>query len=406
MPNSRKIAKEIKEHFPILKRKINGKDLIYLDNAATTQKPQSVITALTDFYSNINANVHRGIHTLSEESTAEYEKARAKVAKFINAKYPEEIVFTRNATESINLVAQSWGLTNINNEDTILVTALEHHSNLVPWQELAHEKEATIKMLELDLNYEPIIELPYSTKILAITGMSNVLGVTPPLKEIIDVAHMEGIKVMVDAAQLIAHSKVDVQEMDCDFMAFSSHKMYGPTGVGVLYVKKEILEKMPPYQFGGGMIKIVNDDRATWADIPARFEAGTPNIADVIAMQKAIEFITEIGPENIAAHEKKLTHELVKRLQKYPEVNLHISKNENHYNSIVSFTMSIAHPHDIASIFSDEGIAIRAGHHCCQPLMRRMEVPATARISFGPYNTEEDLDKVEEAVKKVVKIFG
>ncbi len=399
-------GKKISKQFPILKRKIGKKILTYLDNAATTQKPESVIEAITDYYSTNNANVHRGIHTLSEESTEAYEKTREKVAKFINAKYPEEIIFTRNTTEGINLVAQSWGGKNISAEDTILVTALEHHSNLVPWQELAHRKKAHFKMLELDENYEPIIEIPYGTKILAITGMSNVLGVTPPLKEIIELAHTEGAKVMVDAAQLIAHGKVDVQKMDCDFMAFSGHKMYGPTGIGVLYVKKEILENMPPYQFGGGMIKVVEDTKSTWADIPARFEAGTPNIADTIALQKAIEFIENLDPAKIAAHEKKLTHYLVKKLSKIPEVDLHVSNNEIHYNSIVSFTMPMAHPHDIASIFGDEGIAIRAGHHCCQPLMRRLGVSATARISFAPYNTEDDVDKVEDAIKKVIKIFG
>lgn len=386
---------QIKAQFPILKRKIKGQDLVYLDNAATTQKPESMIQALVDYYQNINANVHRGIHTLSEEATEEYEKTRRAVATFINSK-PEEVIFTRNTTESINLVAHTWGEENVKVGDVITVTTLEHHSNLVPWQELAKRTGATLHMLEQD-DYK----LPANTKLVAITAMSNVTGYQPDLKQIIKNARAIGALVLVDAAQSVGHQKTDVQALDCDFLVFSAHKMLGPTGLGVLYGRKNILEAMPPYQYGGGMIKIVEDLSSTWADIPGKFEAGTPNIADVIAFRPALELLNTIGFDAIQAHEKMLHDYVVKKFSTHPEVTLYTVPG----SPVISFTFDCAHPHDIASIFNEEGVAIRAGHHCCQPLMRRLGVPATARISFYLYNSTEDIDRAEIALKKVIEIF-
>jgi len=388
-------AKKLKSQFPILKREIKGKALVYLDNAATTQKPHSVIKALTDYYENINANVHRGIHTLSEEATEEYEQTRNAVAEFINAK-EEEIVFTRNTTESVNLIARSWGDKYLKEGDVIVVSALEHHSNLVPWQTLAKRSGAMLHMLEPG-DYR----LPAQTKLVAITSMSNVTGEKPDLKTVVANARALKALVFVDAAQSVGHEKTDVQELDCDFLAFSAHKMLGPTGVGVLYAKSEILKNIEPYQYGGGMIKVVEDLSSTWADIPGKFEAGTPNIADVIAFRKALEFLTEIGLENIQAHEKMLHEYAVEKFSTHPEVTLYTSPG----SPVISFTLDCAHPHDIASVFNEEGVAIRAGHHCCQPLMRRLKVPATARISFYLYNTTEDIDRAEIALKKVISIF-
>ncbi len=387
--------KKIQAEFPILKRKINDKSLVYLDNAATTQKPNSVIKSLTEYYENINANVHRGIHALSEESTAEYEKTRATVAEFINSK-SEEIIFTRNTTESINLVASSWGDDNIKKGDVIVVSVFEHHSNLVPWQELAKRTGATLHMLEQD-DYS----LPENTKLLAITAMSNVTGHQPDLKKAIKNAHAIDALVLVDAAQSIGHQSTDIQDLDCDFLVFSAHKMLGPTGVGVLYARRNLLENMRPYQYGGGMIKTVEDKNSTWADLPEKFEAGTPNIAGVIAFRKAIEFITNIGLKNIRAHEKTLHEYLVEKFSTHPEVTLYTSPN----SPVISFTLDCAHPHDIASVFNEEGVAIRAGHHCCQPLMRRLNLPATARLSFYIHNSFEDIDRAKIALKKTIEIF-
>jgi len=387
--------KKIQAEFPILKRKINDKSLVYLDNAATTQKPNSVIKSLTEYYENINANVHRGIHALSEESTAEYEKTRATVAEFINSK-SEEIIFTRNTTESINLVASSWGDDNIKKGDVIVVSVFEHHSNLVPWQELAKRTGATLHMLEQD-DYS----LPENTKLLAITAMSNVTGHQPDLKKAIKNAHAIDALVLVDAAQSIGHQSTDIQDLDCDFLVFSAHKMLGPTGVGVLYARRNLLENMRPYQYGGGMIKTVEDKNSTWADLPEKFEAGTPNIAGVIAFRKAIEFITNIGLKNIRAHEKTLHEYLVEKFSTHPEVTLYTSPN----SPVISFTLDCAHPHDIASVFNEEGVTTRAGHHCCQPLMRRLNLPATARLSFYIHNSFEDIDRAKIALKKTIEIF-
>lgn len=369
-------------HFPILKRKVNDHRLVYLDNASTTQKPQAVIDAIVNFYQFHNANVHRGIHTLSEEATELYEASRSDTAAYINAE-PEQITFTRNTTEAINLVAQNFP---IKANEEIIVTALEHHSNLVPWQELAKRTGAILTMAKLDENLQPIIEVSEKTKLIAITGMSNTLGICPHIEK------PPGVKLLIDAAQLAAHSPIDVKELDCDYLALSAHKMYGPTGVGVLYSK----EAPEPYQFGGGMIKVVNDKESSWADLPYRLEAGTPNIADVVAFREALRLMKTINFE----HEQELGIYAHEQLSEIPGLTLH-----SPLSTVLSFTMDCAHPHDIASILDAQGVAIRAGHHCCQPLMRHLQVPATARLSIGAYNTKEDIDIAIEALYKVIDIF-
>ena len=373
-------------HFPILSRLVKGKRLAYLDNAGTSQKPQSVIDALVEYYSMHNANVHRGIHTLSEEATALYEASRAAVASYINAE-ASQITFTRGTTEYVNLIAQNFP---IQADEEIIVTALEHHSNLVPWQELAKRSGATFTMAELDENFQPLIQINPNTKLIAITGMSNVLGTSPDLEKIIIAAHKVGAKVFIDAAQLIAHQATDVKKLDCDYLAFSGHKLYGPTGVGVLYSKEE----PPAYQFGGGMIKIVEDSHSTWADLPEKLEAGTPNIAGVIAFKAALDLKIDYK------YEQELAQYAHEQLSKIPNLTF-----QSPVSTALSFTMSNAHPHDIASILDSEGVAIRAGHHCCQPLMRRLKVHATARLSIAAYNTQEDIDQTIQALHKVNSIF-
>lgn len=400
----------IKSHFPILSRKIKGKTLVYLDNASTTQKPKSVIKAITDYYENTNANIHRGIHTLSEEATEAYEKVRLQTAKFINARSDREIVFTRNATEAINLVAYTWGESNIKEGDAIIVSAAEHHSNLVPWQQLCKRKKAKLLIIPLKTDYTLDMEvykqiLSAKTKLVAISAMSNVLGLVPNIHEIITEAHKVNAKVLLDGAQFVAHRPTDVQNLDCDFLVFSSHKMLGPTGLGILYAKEEILAQMPPFLFGGDMVKVVDQQGATWNDLPWKYEAGTPNIADTIAFGKAMEFLEEIGMENIAKHDAELLKYAKEIFDKYPQVHLHSPQNSEIAGSVLSFSIKGIHPHDIASIFNEEAVAIRSGHHCAQPLMEHLGVPATARMSFYLYNSEEDIDKAEIALQNVLKIF-
>lgn len=402
----------IKKQFPIFGRKINGKPLVYLDSASTSQKPQSVINALVHYYTNTNANIHRSIYTLSEEATSAYENVRAQTAKFINAKTPREIIFTRNATESINLVAQTWGKLNIKQGDEIIVSILEHHSNLVPWQEICKEKNARLKIIPLTKNYSIDLKkykklLSKKTKLVAITGESNVLGTRPPLKEIIKLAHEKGAVTIVDGAQMATHSSINVQNLNCDFFVLSSHKMLGPTGVGILYGKENLLEKMPPFLLGGDMIKTVSKYDAQWNDLPWKFEAGTPNIADVIAFGEAINFLEKIGIKNITEHNKKLLKYAIKKFSKYKKIKLFYTKNPQQAStSILSFSIKNIHPHDIAQIFDSEGVAIRSGHHCCEPLMDYLKVPALARMSFYLYNTFEDIDLAEKALKKTLKIFN
>lgn len=402
--------KNIQKQFPILKRKINGKPLVYLDNASTSQKPAAVLNALQKYYSTSNANIHRGIHTLSEEATAQYEDVRKKVAKFIGAKSEEEIIFTKNCTEAINCVSISWAKTHITKGDEIIVSALEHHANLVPWQELAKEKSAVLKIIPitsdylLDLNaYQKL--LSKKTKLVCVTAQSNVTGTIVPVKKITAMARAVGAKVLVDGAQVVGHDKINVRDIDCDFFAFSAHKMLGPTGVGVLYIKQEIMNEMIPYMYGGDMVQSVQEQTATYRTGPWKFEAGTPNIADVIAFGAAIDYLQNIGLSAIAAHDRKLLAYAKKIFSRYPEVKLFSPSRIADANSVLSFTIDGVHPHDIATIFNEEGIAIRSGLHCAEPLIGRLGVNATARMSFYLYNTTKDIDVAERALKKVLKTF-
>ncbi|MEK7085570.1 MAG: cysteine desulfurase [Patescibacteria group bacterium] len=402
----------IKEDFPILNNKINSRPLIYLDNASTTQKPKIVIEALKNYYENSNANIPRGIHTLSEKATASYEKTRLNIAKFINATSEKEIIFTRNTTESINLMAYTWGETNIKENNEIIVSAIEHHSNLVPWQQLCQRRQAKLKIIPIKQNLTLDLDqyaklLSKKTKLVAVTGMSNVLGTIPNLKKIIDLAHQAGAITLVDGAQSVAHSPTDVQELDCDFMAFSAHKMLGPTGIGILYGKYEILNDMPPFLFGGDMVKVVEQYKAYWNDLPWKFEAGTPNIADVIAFDEALKYLEKIGMENVQKHDQKLLKYAVEKFSQYKNQNVKLFLPNDIVNNggILSFSIKGIHPHDIATIFNEEGVAIRSGHHCSQPLIENLNVLATARISFYIYNTKEDIDLAELALQKTIKIF-
>lgn len=402
--------KKLKKDFPIFSRKINGKPLVYLDNASTSQKPKSVINALTNYYETFNSNTHRGIHTMSEEATTAYEDTREHVMKFINANLPKEIIFTRNTTEAINLVAYSWGEENIKSGDEIIVSAIEHHSNLVPWQELCRRKNATLKIipikkdLTLDLvAYEKL--LSKKTKLVSISAMSNVLGYMPDLNKIIKSAHKVGAIVLVDGAQSVAHMKTDVKKLDCDFLTFSSHKMLGPTGVGVLYGKFEILSNMNPFMFGGDMVKSVEQHKAYWNDLPWKFEAGTPNIADVIAFNAALTYLDKIGLDNIHKYDQKLLKYAVGKFSKYEKDGVSLILPKSDTSSILSFSIKGIHPHDIAQIFNDEGVAIRSGYHCSQPLIEHLNLSSTARMSFYFYNTEADIDRAEIALKKTLKLF-
>lgn len=410
----------IRNKFPIFNRLINGKSLVYLDNAATSQKPRSVIDALTYYYETMNANVHRGVHKLAEEATEAYENTRKKVAKFINAASEREIIFTKNTTEAINLIATSFGRTHIGKGDEVMVSAFEHHSNLVPWQELVRERKAKLRIiplkgsdpikLELDIEaYESM--LSDRTKLVCITGMSNALGVMPPLKKMIQMAHKKGALVLIDGAQYIVHNKADMQDLDCEFFVFSAHKMLGPTGVGVLYGKLDLLESMPPFLYGGEMVLTVNQYDATYNEVPWKFEGGTPNIADVIAFEKALDFINEIGMDDIVKHDRALFEYAEERFSKYSAVTLYTPKMINvelqsiECGPILSFNVNGVHPHDVASIFSEEGVCIRSGQHCAEPLLRSLGIDASARMSFYLYNTEEDVDRAEKALKNVLKIF-
>ena len=399
----------IKNEFPILNKKINGKDLIYFDNAATTQKTKSVIAALKNYYENYNANIHRGFYSIAEKATERYEQTREKIRKFINANSAKEIIFTRNTTESINLVAYSWGEKNIKTGDEIIVSEMEHHSNFVPWQQLAKRKKAKLIIATLDKNLEidekKLAKLfTKKTKIFCISASSNVTGTMPDIKKFAKLAHKFGALIFVDGAQSIAHLKTDVKALDADFFAFSSHKMYGPTGVGVLYAKEKILEEMPPFLYGGEMISEVTIGETKFNELPWKFEAGTPNIADVIALEKAIEFIETIGFKKIQEHETKLLKLGIKTLSKHKEIKIYHTKSR-HSGAIIAFTIKGVHPHDISEIFDRENICIRAGKHCTEPLHTKLEIPASARISFAIYNTEDEIKKIDTAIKKILKIF-
>jgi cysteine desulfurase/selenocysteine lyase len=401
---------QIKKQFPIFSHKIDGKYLVYLDSGASSQKPKIVIDTLKNYYENSYANIHRGIYSLSEKSTEAYEHSRETIAKFINAKESKEIIFTKNSTESINLVATSYGNTFINKDDEIIVSVLEHHSNLVPWQELAKRRQAKLKIIplkkDLTLDFEAYKKLlTKKTKLIALTAMSNVTGTIIPVEKFIKEAKKYKAKTLIDGAQSVPHLKTDVQKMDCDFLVFSAHKMLGPTGVGILYGKTEILESIPPFLHGGDMISRVKQFESTYAELPWKFEAGTPNIADVIAFEKAIEFINKIGITNIEQHEKALLKYAKEKFSKYPEVKLYTPTNENNAGGILSFTVEGIHPHDLATIFNEDNVCIRVGQHCAAPLMDALKIIAINRISFYLYNDFKDIDKAEKSLQKALKLF-
>jgi cysteine desulfurase / selenocysteine lyase len=400
--------KKIREQFPVLHQQVNGKPLIYFDNAATNQKPKRVIKALTDYYEGYNANIHRGIHTLAEKATKAYEDTRHAMQAFINAKHTEEIIFTRGVTESINLVASSYGRAFLKEDDEVIISGLEHHSNIVPWQMICEEKKAILKVIPISVIGEMDIDayrklLSHKTKIVAVNHASNSLGTINPVKEIIRLAHEVGAVVLIDGAQASAHLEIDLQELDCDFYCISSHKMYGPTGTGILYGKKELLEKMPPYMGGGEMIKDVTFAKTTYNDLPYKFEAGTPNIADVVALNEAIQFINELGKDTIAAHENDLLAYATEKLSQLPKVKL-IGTSKNKV-SVQSFIIEGIHPFDIGQMLDTRGIAVRTGHHCTQPLMDSMGIEGTVRASFAVYNTKEEIDQLIEGLKRITNFL-
>ena len=398
----------IRKEFPVLERKVKGKNLVYFDNAATAQKPKVVIDALIDYYQQYNANIHRGIHSLAEEATAAFEATRDATKEFINAKYREEIIFTSGVTEGINMVAATYGRQNIKEDDEIIISGMEHHSNIVPWQILCLEKKAKLKIIPVNDSGELMMDeykklITPKTKIVSIVHASNSLGTINPVKEIIEIAHQHNIIVLVDGAQSSVHLDIDVQGMDCDFFVLSSHKIYGPTGVGVLYGKKELLEEMPPYMGGGEMIKDVTFEHTTYNDLPYKFEAGTPNIADTVAFKAALDFVNEVGKENIRKHEETLTKYAMDKLSKIEGVRL--IGTAKYKTSVVSFIVDGVHPQDMGILLDNYGIAVRTGHHCCQPLMNRFEIPGTIRASFAMYNTKEEVEELVKGVEKAIKML-
>src|SRR3954452_642485 len=398
----------IRKHFPALQRQVKGKPLVYFDNAATTQKPQAVIDALVDYYSNYNANIHRGIHTLAEEATAAFEATRDTVQQFINAESREQISFTGGTTEVINLVAQTWGRQNITAGDEIIISNMEHHSNIVPWFMLAQEKGSVPKIIPINENGELMMDefqnlLSEKTKLVSIVHVSNVLGTINPVKTIIAGAHSVGAVALVDGAQSTVHLDIDVQDLNCDFFVFSSHKIYGPTGVGVLYGKKHLLESMPPYQGGGEMIKEVYFNNITYNDLPYKFEAGTPNIADTVAFKAALDFTKEIGKDKIREHEKELLYYATELLSQIDGLRI-IGKAKNKI-SVISFVIDKVHPQDLGILLDNRGIAVRTGHHCAQPLMDCYRIPGTTRASIAMYNTKEEIDALIAGLHKVIKML-
>ena len=402
-------VEKVRAEFPILDQQVNGKPLVYLDNAATTQKPKQVIDVLEKYYREYNSNIHRGVHSLSEKATAEYESVRNKVKKFINAGSTKEIVFVRGTTEAINLVAQSFGRSSLTADDEIIITELEHHSNIVPWQILSNQTGAKLNFIPINDAGELILEeyeklLSEKTRLVSVGHISNALGTINPIKIIIDKAHAVGAKVMIDGAQATPHTPVDVRELDCDFYAFSGHKLFGPTGIGVLYGKEALLEAMPPYQSGGDMIKMVTMEKTLYNDLPYKFEAGTPNIAGVIGLGAAIDYVNELGLEEASQYEIELLDYANEQASQVAGLNfVGTAKNKT---SILSFTLDGIHPHDIGTILDGEGVAIRTGHHCAMPVMERFRIPATARASFSFYNTREEVDALIQAIDKCKQVFG
>ena len=401
----------VREDFPILKRKINGKPIVYLDNAATSQKPRQVIQTVERYYEEYNANIHRGIYSISEEATTAHENARAKVARFINARSPEEIVFLRGTTEAINLVANSWGRTNIGPGDGIMLTEMEHHSNIVPWQLLAKEKAAHLKYIGVTndglLNQEDFHRHLEGggVKLLALSQASNVVGTINPVREMVREAHSNGMKVLVDAAQSVPHMPVDVQDLDCDFLAFSGHKMCAPSGIGVLYAKKKLLDEMPPYQGGGEMIREVHQFESSWKDPPYKFEAGTVNIEGGIGLGAAVDYLSSVGMRNIRLHEKELTKYALETLSKIKAMKVYGPMDPMVRGGVVSFNLGDIHSHDMASLLDEDNIAVRSGQHCAQPLHERFDIPSTTRASFYLYNTEAEIDALESSLKRAAGIF-
>ncbi|RYZ30738.1 MAG: cysteine desulfurase [Chitinophagaceae bacterium] len=398
----------IRKHFPVLEREVKGMQLVYFDNAATTQKPQVVIDALVNYYQGYNANIHRGIHTLAEEATAAFEGTRDAIKEFINAESREQIVFTSGTTEGINLVAQTWGRQNIKAGDEIIISNMEHHSNIVPWYLLCQEKGAVLKVIPINEDGELEMEefeklLNERTKFVSIVHVSNALGTINPVKTIIEKAHAVGAKVLVDGAQSTVHLDIDVQDMNCDFFVFSSHKLYGPTGIGALYGKRDLLEAMPPYQGGGEMIKEVSFNTITWNDLPYKFEAGTPNIADTIAFKAAMEFTAGIGKEKIREHENALLAYATEQLENIPGVRI-IGRAKQKI-SVLSFVIDGVHPQDVGILLDNKGIAVRTGNHCAQPLMERLCIRGTIRASFAMYNTIEEVDRMVEGLNKAIKLL-
>lgn len=400
----------VRADFPILQTRVNGKPLAYLDNAASSQKPNRVIETLATYYRELNANVHRGVHTLSEEATRRYEAARARVARFLNARSDAEIIWTRNTTEAINLVAYSWGLANLKPGDEVLTTEMEHHSNLVPWQIITQHTGATLRHLPVDdagyLRMDLLGDyLTERTRLFAFTAMSNVLGTINPVEELVAAAHSVGALALVDGAQSVPHLPVDVQALNCDFLAFSGHKMCGPTGIGGLYGRRELLEEMPPFLGGGDMIREVHLDHSRWNYLPWKFEAGTPAIAEAIGLGAAVEYLTELGMEWVHAQESQLVRYAMERLSEVEGLRI-LGPSADDRGGVVAFTLGDIHPHDIAALLDREGIAIRAGHHCAQPLHERYGLAATARASFYFYNTFEEIDRLVEGLERVRQIFG
>jgi cysteine desulfurase/selenocysteine lyase len=401
----------IRREFPILQQEVNGKLIAFLDSAASSQKPRQVIDCLEDYYRRYNANVHRGVYKFSEEATFAYERARGKVARFIGAATPRELVFTRNATEAVNLVARAWGDANLRPGDRILLTLMEHHSNIVPWQMLAARVGACLDYLSFDGEGRLALEeldtkLTERTRLVAVTHQSNVLGTINPVAYLAEQAHAVGAKLLVDAAQSVPHMPVNVQELGCDFLVFSGHKMCGPTGIGGLWARREILEAMPPFLGGGSMIKVVELDHSTYADVPARFEAGTPAIAEAIALGEAVDFLNRVGMEAIRRHEVALLGYTLERLAEVTGLTLYGPHSTEQRGGVCSFTLEGVHPHDVAAVLDSEGIAVRAGHHCTQPLHRRLDVPATTRASLYIYNTAEEIDRLVAALEKAKRLFA
>ena len=400
---------KIRNDFPILNQQVNGCPLVYLDNGATSQKPQSVIDAIVNYYSTTNSNVHRGVHTMSQQATDGYEGARAKVRQFINASDDREIIFTRNTTEGINLVAHSYGRQNIGPGDDIIVSNMEHHSNIVPWQMLCEETGANLRVVPIDDAGELLMDeyekmLSSRTKLVSITHVSNALGTILPAALIARMAHAHGAPVLFDGAQAVPHMPVDVQELDCDFYVFSGHKLFGPTGIGILYGKAEYLEAMPPFLGGGEMIKSVTFEKTIYNDLPYKFEGGTPDIAGAIGLGAAIDYVNDLGFDQITAHEDELLRYGTDALSTIE--GLKIIGTAEHKAGILSFVMDLAHPHDIGTILDEQGIAVRTGHHCAQPVMQRFQIPATARASLAFYNTKEDIDALVKGIDRVIEVFS